>query len=133
MQDIAIPFWIQHANYQTEDRPPTPLAAAIEFIKQYDWESELEIMRQLERAKKDFCPPGIGFVPGDGRILHIWLDEPGQFQVHYSYKRRIRLFSLTMPAGRKASAMSENMSLPKLADAVTLFYKDEHDRLLALL
>jgi len=88
-----IPYWIQHADFSADEFPPTNIASAIKAFWEYCWISELETRMRREDAGADLCDPGIGFVPGEGRILHIFPIAEGRGFIRYHFPEDKRLLA----------------------------------------
>jgi hypothetical protein len=78
-----MPYWIQRADYSSTDFDPMTLRGARVILSTHDWPAELSYARSLEQAGTDMCPPGVGFVPGAGRVLHICPREEGSAHCFY--------------------------------------------------
>ena len=74
---VKLPYWIQRADYSATDFEPVSLPAAQALLRDHDWKAERSYQKSLEDSDEDQCPPGIGFVGDNGRVLHICPEEDG--------------------------------------------------------
>jgi hypothetical protein len=130
--EVAIPYWIQRADFSSADHSAMSVVGAIAAFNQQDWASELDELERLEAAGEDSCPPGIGFVPGDGRILHICPGRAGNATVHYHYLERSRWLGL-IPRSRPGSAFADSVPSPEGANLIKAFCQNDHSALLGAL
>lgn len=63
---MKLPYWIQRADFSTQDFKPIDVIEAEKVLMEHDWESERALQTSLENQGKalhdDFCPPNVGFV-----------------------------------------------------------------------
>ena len=63
---MKLPYWIQRADFSTQDFEPIDAIEAEKVLMEHDWESERALQASLENQSKvlheDFCPPNVGFV-----------------------------------------------------------------------
>ena len=65
-------FWIQRADFLSEEFDPVDLGSAKSILRNHNWLDELGREHVLQAKGEDWCMPGIGFVEGDNdHILHI--------------------------------------------------------------
>ena len=57
-----IPYWIQRADFSATDYSAVEVDDAVRAFEGHDWRRELGLYSELESARADCCPPGIGFV-----------------------------------------------------------------------
>jgi hypothetical protein len=76
-------LWIQSADYSSQTYPLTDAREAIRLFRDHDWAKEAALLRKLEAAGEDFCPPGLGLNRADGRFLHICPGGGGQIAVYF--------------------------------------------------
>lgn len=93
---MEIRYWIQQADYTSTEYDPVDVGTAIRILRSHDWPAALEFEREREAAGLETCPPGIGFVADQNRILHICPGRGGTALVHY-HTDEPRLFVRTMP------------------------------------
>lgn len=80
---MKLPYWIQRADYSATDFDPVSLPAAQALLRAHDWKAERSYQNSLEDAGEDSCPPGIGFVGDNDRVLHICPEEDGSAYCFY--------------------------------------------------
>ena len=126
-----IDYWIQHADFSTDEFEPATLDEAIQAFEAHDWTAENELRATREAAGEEWCPPGIGYDQA-GRILHI-CPEPGESAlVHYHFSTDRSLFGL-LRRRVQDSRTSEGVSVEKVPELIRRFYNGEHDWLLGAL
>jgi hypothetical protein len=83
------------------------------------------LLRELEAAGLEACPPGIGFMDGQGGILHVCPSDDGPALVHYQFEQQQRWMGL-IPY--KASWVRTNLAAEwsQLPEFVRRFYADDH-------
>ena len=121
----SIPYWIQRADLTADDFPAVDEQGAIEAFEGVDWQRELA--RQTGDAES--CDPGIGFVPGDGRILHICPQADGLVYLHYHYvdESESRDFFRSTKQRTRTKRSVPHSEVPGY---ISRFFKDDHDWLL---
>ena len=85
-----ISYWIQRADFSTQDFTAESELEVLKVLSAHDWEGELGFRRQLESEGKECCDPGIGILPGDGRILHICPVDIDPVYLHYHYTEKTK-------------------------------------------
>lgn len=124
------PYWIQRADFSAQDLRAVDVSRAVRAFEEVDWERELAARRSREAAGEEPCDPGMGFVPGDGRILHICPLEAGRAYAHYHYMEKSKvlgLFTISTPKNRMVPGF-ERAAVPEY---ITRFFDDDHEWLLA--
>lgn len=79
-----IPYWIQRSDFSSTDFPAVDAESAIGILQSHDWQAELEFERARNESGLESCPPGIGLVAGDGRVLHLCPWANGSALVQYT-------------------------------------------------
>ena len=90
--------WIQRHDLSHSDLHDGTIESAKRALFDFDWESELQKLDRADQPKDDVCPPGIGFVSDDKRILHIMPSRRSLSNYHYHFperKKLLGLFSIT--------------------------------------
>ena len=120
-------YWIQRADFEAEDREAGSASALCDAFGAHDWAAEEEYRAAREAGGEEWCPPGFGVVPGDGRILHICPGEAGAVQCHYHYPERRRILGL-FPTRRQAT-LTWDGDLGRACRIIELFFDERHDDL----
>ena len=128
---VKVPYWLQRANLEATDGKPVTLEEAKRLFRDHDWAADLAEQRQLDAAGSESCPPGIGFVAGDGRILHICPLQGVVVLMHYHFVQERRLLGL-IPVRSQAVASNEHLASARVADAIGYFFGNQHGELLGL-
>ncbi len=94
-------------------------------VESHDWLWEIEAHDAIASEGGDCCDPGIGFVPGDGRILHIC---PGRedFYFHYHFSEPTRFLGL-FKSSRQMTWSALGWSADRKSEVVRKFYEADHD------
>lgn len=76
LQGTKRKFWIQRADFSSEEFDPVELKIAQAIVTGYNWASELALFHKLfeesENHWDECCSPGIGFLTDDEKhLLHI--------------------------------------------------------------
>ncbi len=121
-------YWIQRADFEAEDRSASTAAELCAAFQQHDWASELSYQSVLESEGREWCPPGFGLVPGDGRILHLCPETDGGALCHYNYVERYRLLGLWPK--RRAASRTWNDRLSSAEQLIHRFFDNRHEELL---
>ena len=126
---MNIPYWSQHADLSADDHDSVDLTEALQAYRAHDWSREVEEQTRLEQAGTENCPPGIGFVPGDGRILHICPGPDGDCLVHYHFTARRRFLGISPHTG---DALQSRLGVPAglIPEFITRFFGNDHECLL---
>ena len=127
---MRIPYWIQHADLSADDYGPVDLQEALRAFSAHDWSQEAAEQARLDDAGTENCPPGIGFVPGDGRILHICPRPDGDCLVYYHFTARRRILGF-IPHSLNAVQSRPDFPANHIPELITRFFGNDHDWLLA--
>ena len=79
--------WIQHADF-SEEEFDLDLASTLSEFENVDLLAELAMEKQLTESGDDSCPPGLGIVHPEKRILHI-CPSPSGTLVHFHFPQKI--------------------------------------------
>jgi hypothetical protein len=129
-------YWIQRADFSSDDFEPVDLVGAERILRNHDWRTALGFMRALARShgeeSGEYCPPGIGFARDDGRLLHICPNENGTALCFYNL---VAGFNDANRQGREKaeptrtlwSNPGDGISLLHQYRALQLFYRGDFD------
>jgi hypothetical protein len=78
--------WIQHADF-SEEEFDLDLASTLSKFEDVDWLAELAMEKKLTESGEDSCPPGLGVVHPENRILHI-CPSPSGALVHFHFPQK---------------------------------------------
>ncbi len=131
MNDVKMPYWLQRGNFEAVDGQPVTLEEAKRLFRDHNWLADLAEQRQLEAAGSESCPPGVGFVPGDGRILHLCPLQSGEVLLHYHFVRERRLLGF-IPVKSQAVASNDHLPSARVDEALGCFFRSQHDQLVGL-
>lgn len=129
MAQSAIPYWIQRADFSSQDYTAASEQEALQVLLSHDWNAELDFYRQLESKGEEVCDPGIGFLPDSQRILHICPVDRFYAYFHYQYTVKTRVFGIfSWPRNLVGSNMKVRRS--ELTEILHRFLSGDHDWLL---
>ncbi len=131
MSDVKVPYWLQRANFEATNDQSVTLEEAKRLFRDHDWEADLAEQRRLEAAGSESCPPGIGFAPGDGRILHLCPLPGDVVLIHYHFVRARRLLGF-IPIRSQAIASNDHLASSRVAEAIGYFFGNQHAELVSL-
>ncbi len=126
---MSITYWIQRADFRSDEFDAVSEANAQQALKEHDWPAELDYMDELEAAGTETCPPGIGFVSDDGRILHICPERNGRAMMHYHFTSSWRLLWL-IPMSGEGLQTRDDMPFAEAGKLLSNFFANDHDRLI---
>ena len=123
---MLIPYWIQKADFTSEDFGAVDYKQAQVALKKFDWAKEIQKQNELEKSGNESCDPGIGFISDDGRMLHICPNGKGKAYFHYHFSKTRRLFGL-IPS--KSDLIASRMDIHEfdLAEVIRRFYLSDHE------
>lgn len=123
--DLRVRYWIQHADFTTEDHDLVDAAEGLRVFTEHDWAGEMSLCSALDTSGRQYCQPGIGLVNPNGAILHLCPGADGQTMVHYHLKT-VRKF-LGIPLARQTVLSKPNFQQRQAAELVRLFFSgDDH-------
>lgn len=115
--------WIQSADFDAREFDLNENAAKRLFVE-HDWVSEVRKQNAREEAGNEACPPGIGFVRDDGRILHLCPDGRNSMVYFHRPKKILGLFW----APNRVLTGTE-ISNGRASELIGYFYRKEDDHL----
>jgi hypothetical protein len=127
---MRISYWIQHADFASEDHDPVDVSEAIRVVENHDWISELQKRSQLEESGEEWCDPGIGFVADEGLILHLCPVSADRWYFYYHYAAKQKLLGF-IPWSTHLSRRKTDVPSVSIRDAITHFFGSDHDWLLS--
>ena len=111
------------------NRPGVRVENALRVFMTHDWSEELEFLSELERARREYCPPGIGFVDPAGPILHVCPSAGGRALVPYHPKAMRKLFGF-IPTFREGVQTKQGVQQSDLVELIHSFFAGRHDCIL---
>ena len=125
-----IPYWIQHADFSSDDFDPVDYRQATVVIQAYDWTTELRNQADREAAGEEACDSGVGFVAPEGRILHICPGPGGQCYFHYHFTESRKILGL-IPASSQSIRSAFDVPVSDIPDVIYRFFNSDHDWLVS--
>jgi hypothetical protein len=129
---MPVTYWIQHADLSAEERGVIDADAALGALEEVDWASELRHLDSLETEQRECCPPGIGFVADDGRILHICPSGSDTALCHYHFRNPGGFLSRLFGT-RQATVTAKHVPLSAASGLISSFFAARHDDIVAQL
>ena len=93
---MTITYWIQHADFESEEFGMIGRADAETAFRRHSWKKELDRKKALEAEGQETCDPGIGFISTDKRILHLCPQASGRVLCHYHFDSTWRFLGLVL-------------------------------------
>jgi hypothetical protein len=122
---LTITYWIQHADFESEEFGLIGRADAQTVFKKHNWKSELQQLQAREDQGKETCDPGIGFVSNDKRILHLCPQASGRVLCHYHFDSTWWFLWLVPLRGQKQEYWFENKR-DDAVEVVSRFFANDH-------
>ncbi len=122
---MTITYWIQHADFESEDLGLIGRSDAQVVFRKHNWKSELKRQQALVDKGKENCDPGMGFVSNDKRILHLCPTPSGRVMCHYHFDSTWRFLWLVPLRGQKQEYWFEPR-LDEAVDVVSRFFANDH-------
>ena len=69
-----ISFWIQHADFESEEAEARSGAVVAEALLAHDWDAEVARIDALKAEGAEWCPPGLGLNSTERGILHVYFE-----------------------------------------------------------
>lgn len=126
---MAITYWIQRADFTSDEFDAVDETEARRALTGHGWAAELDLMDTREARDEETCPPGIGFIADDGRILHICPERDGRAMYHYHFKAPWRLLWL-IPMSGEGLRTRMDMPFSETPELITRFFANDHDWLI---
>jgi len=117
---IDMKVWIQHADF-SEDEFDLGLDSTWGKFNDVDWPAELALEEELVKRGDESCPPGLGIVGAEGRILHICPNPAGAL-VHFHYPHKALGFVKT-----QKSMTLEDVRPAQIEHFIHAFFDQEWD------
>ena len=117
--------WIQHSDLRADETTTDAASEVIRMLFSFDWADEVAKQTQLENQGADNCPPGLGIVAKNQRILHICPGLIGALVFfHYPEPRKILGLFRTV---RQATVTGEEVPRTRWSDLVEMFMSGNDD------
>ena len=114
--------WIQRADLEAEETICDAPHEVIRLLFEYEWDAELAKQTQLESEGIDNCPPGLGIVSKDQRILHICPGPEGAL-VFFHYPEQMKILGL-FKTKRQVTAAGNCVPRTLWPDLVEMFMSE---------
>ena len=122
---MTITYWIQHADFESEDLGLIGRSDAQAVFTAHNWKAEHKRQQSLVDKGRENCDPGMGFVSDDKRILHLCPQRSGRVLCHYHFDSTWRFLWLVPWRGQKQEYWFE-ATLDDAADVVSRFFANDH-------
>ncbi len=117
-----VKYWIQHADFGSEDLGEISQDGAIQTFQGHDWAAEHAKLQEIAQGGKETCPPGMGFTDDDLGILHICPDADGKAVCFFHTRERIKILGL-LPWTLKRTYELLDIPLSSIPNLITAFYE----------
>ena len=112
--------WLQRADF-FEQEFDLDLESTLRKLENFDWLAELAREQELANNGEESCPPGMGIVHPQGRILHI-CPNPSGATVHYHFPGKLMgMFS------RQKSIAKEDVPPQQVKAFIHAFFEQQWD------
>jgi len=118
---LAITHWIQSADFSSKELGVADQAEALRLLRDHPWSSELAALRGLEERGEECCPPGLGLVAEEGKILHFCPVRESEWEVHHHYREARKILGI-IPSSRDKSETFSGVSMPQAEQLVVQFF-----------
>lgn len=119
-------YWIQHADFDTEDLGEISRDEAIRAFQDHDWIAENAKFNEIEKSGKENCPPGMGFNADGVGILHICPDKNGKALCFFHGRKKIKIFGF-LPWTMKRNYEWSDVPISSIPDFIAAFYAGNVD------
>ena len=117
-------IWIQKHDFSADERDNVEIDDALACFKGFDWDAE--ILKEEANAKGiEGCPPGMGLVSDDKRILHLVPRSRGA-EVHYHSERKKKFLGLFEVSSQDTTTVIDFPDV-EVKEAVRLRYEVENE------
>ena len=115
-------MWIQQYNFSSEDLGEVDLPTARQGFETFPWGPQVAGY-SAEPEPDDVCPPGMGILYPDGRILHIFSIEADQYTIFLTAPRRPILGFIPNPFGKQFQCWE--LSAEQILRAIDVYFSAE--------
>jgi len=124
--------WMQMHDLSHADLPDGSIESAIRALSEFDWNSESLKEEQAAASGAETCPPGMGFVSGDSRILHIMPSSHSRSHYHYHFPVTRKLLGF-IPSTRQATISVRQLPDQHRPAIIQHHYAGNHEAVVELL
>jgi len=117
--------WIQLSDYSSEDLGVVDVEKAIKVFEEYPWAAETEKYEAECDAKKDLCPPGMGFGDGDPNF-HITLSNPETYYVYFQKSHKKKLLGF-IPVMKWPSGEAADLTKKDVISLIRMLFEADYD------
>jgi hypothetical protein len=126
-----VKYWIQHADFKTEDLGEISRDEAIRTFQNHDWTAENARFIEIEKSEKENCPPGIGFKADGVGILHICPNQNEKALCFFHKRTRIKILGF-LPWQMNRNYELSDVPISSIPDFIAAFYGDNIDTFIKL-
>lgn len=122
--------WVQESDFESSEFEVGSAREALQAFESHDWTSSLARQTKRESEGLETCPPGIGFVAPDGRILHLCPTSGDVAIIHYHYIVSDKLLGL-VPRRRQETVTAEAFPRRQVGELLREFFRTNHEWLIS--
>jgi hypothetical protein len=123
-------YWIQRADFTSEEYEAVNVAEIQRAFRSRSWSGEVEFENRRREAGEESCPPGLGIVAGDGRILHL-CPSGSDMVVHYHFPETKKLLGFLNSSRERT--ITADKELARAEELINLFVAADHKKLVKAL
>ena len=124
-------IWIQKHDFSSDARDNVEIDDALASYKGFDWDAEILKEEEANAKGIECCPPGMGLVADDKRILHLVPTNRGA-QVYYHSERKKKFLGLFEVSSQGITSVIDFPDA-EVKEAVRLHYEGENELLIDFL
>jgi hypothetical protein len=124
-------IWIQKHDFSDDERDNVEIDDALASYKGFDWDAEILKEEEANAKGIEGCPPGMGLVSDDNRILHLVPKSRGAEVYYDSYRKKkfLGLFEVSSQGNTSVIDFPD----AEVKEAVRLHYEGENELLIDFL
>ena len=120
-------YWIQRADFTSSERDVSGAEELLAIFRSHPWPAERDFQARRVLAGEESCPPGLGIVPDDGRLLHLCPLSNGLVACHYHFVEHNKVAGLFRTS--RSRELTNEVPAPAAEELVRRFLIDDHDGL----
>ena len=124
-------IWIQKHDFSADERDNVEIDDALASYKGFDWDAEILKEEEANAKGIECCPPGMGLISDDERILRLVPTSRGA-EVDYHSVRKKKILGL-FELSSQGSTFVIDFPDAEIKEAVRLHYEGENELLIDFL
>lgn len=129
---MTFTFWIQKSDLSVaiDDEVVTSAAQVLSVFDTFNWQAELDNLKESESTGDENCPAGLGIVKPNGEILHLCPNPDKTVLAIWHHRVPYKLFGF-IKITRINLTTDENLALQTAREAINRFIKEDDNWLLS--